>query len=128
MCAPSIWSVVVGCLAVIGGLTLASYAAYFGFRTRNPLWFIEAAGSLVFVAGVVGQRAYYLGADQTAGGCSKTVSQHPGIWDADVTFIHLTFVSVIGIFVGVLGFCLMMFFEPSRPAHATPVPKPGDAS
>ena len=60
MCAVGAGSIVLGSLAVIVGLTLASYATYFGIRTHNPLWFIQAVGkSGAFVVGVVGQRAYY---------------------------------------------------------------------
>jgi hypothetical protein len=133
MCAPSVWSIVLGSVAVVGGLTLASYAVYFGFTARNPLWFLQALGSLAFVAGVVGQRAYYLGADQVANGCTKTVSPHPGLWDASVTLpiisIHLDYVSVIGVFITALGFCLMMFFEPQRRSGDTaPVTGSGEAS
>jgi hypothetical protein len=133
MCAPNVWSIVLGSVAVVGGLTLASYAVYFGFTARNPLWFLQALGSLAFVAGVVGQRAYYLGADQVAAGCSKTVSPHPGLWDASVTLpivsIHVDYVSVIGVFVAAMGFCLMMFFEPQRSGGAAaPITEPGEVS
>jgi hypothetical protein len=39
----------------------------------------------------------------------------------------MTYVSIIGVFVTALGFCLMMFFEPNRPASA-PIPSLGDSA
>ena len=122
MCSTSVLSIIVGSLGVVLGLTLASYSIYFGINRRNPLWVIEAIGSFAFVAGIVGQRAYYLGQDQVTSGCTKIVSPHPGPWDASITVplisLHLSLVSVIGFFVMVLGFSLMMFFEPQKPIRA----------
>jgi hypothetical protein len=133
MCSPGGLAIVLGSLAVVAGLTMAAYATYFGVGRRNPLWILEALGSAAFVVGIVGQRAYYLSAEQVAAGCSKTVSPHPGPWDASVTVplfsLHLSYLSIIGVFVMVLGFCLMMFFEPQRPnTAAVQVVEPGEVS
>jgi hypothetical protein len=118
MCSPSWFAIITGSLSVVLGLTLASYAIYFGITRLNILWFIEAIGSAVFVAGIVGQRAYYLSADQVTSGCTKTVARHPGAWDASISIpvvsLHLDLISVVGFFVMVLGFCLMMFLEPQK--------------
>ena len=115
MCTPGIFAIIVSSVAVVGALILGCYSVSFALSRQNPLWWLCAGGSAIFVLGMIGQRAYYLSPAQAAGGCSKTVSGHPGIWDASITLplssVSLDLVALVGVFATLLGGCLMLFFE-----------------
>ena len=125
MCNPTFGEIFLGSLAVICSLVLASYAVHFSRSRRNPLWWIVAGGSALFAIGVVGQRAVVLNSVQSGGGCGKTVAAHTNIWDASIgvplTVVHLSMVSAVGAFIGVLGACLLLFFERVDDEAGSPV-------
>ena len=101
-------SVVLACL----GLAAAGRAALGGHR----LWFVGAAGCLLVIVGVVGQRSFpsadlvgRLGKDQAS-------RQVPGPWDAGVSIplvgLQVTPVALVGLLLAVAGTSLVLFFEP----------------
>lgn len=114
MCSPTTIQITTGIVVTLGGLVIAAYAARVALTQRNPFWALGSLGAVVFVIGVVGQRAYYLNAGQTTG-CPKTAAPKPGIWDASIplpfTPFHLTLFSLVGLLVLGFGLALVLFFE-----------------
>jgi hypothetical protein len=117
---PHWYEILLGCFAVIAACGVAAWAFWYGFRDGNWLLHIVGAGSTIFAAGVVGQRAP---ADITGRPAS--------IWDASIGLpgipITISQVTVAGLLVILLGLSLVLFLErvvPPEERWQPPPPRP----
>jgi hypothetical protein len=122
---PTPEQVVIGVLAVLAGCLAVTMSAYAGRQTRNWLYYICTAGSLAFVVGVVGQRAFPSPSAVARLGAAASASA-PGPWDAGVSLpligIRVTQVAIVGLLVAAVGLSLVLLFErvPGTVRVATP--------
>ena len=121
---PTPEQVVIGILAVLAGCLAVTMSAYIGRQTGNWLYYLCTAGSLAFVVGVVGQRAFPSPAAVARLGATASV---PGPWDAGVSLpligIRVTPVAIVGLLIAAVGLSLVLLFErvPSAVRPAAPV-------
>jgi hypothetical protein len=113
--APTSAQVIIGTVTVVLACLAGAWATSAVLRGHR-LWLVGAAGCLLVVAGVVGQRTFpsadlvgRLGKDQAS-------RQVPGPWDAGVSIplvgLHVTPVTLVGLLLAVAGTSLVLFFEP----------------
>lgn len=113
--APTSGQVIIGSVTVVLACLAGAWAVGAVLRGHR-LWAVGAAGCLLVVAGVVGQRTFpsadlvgRLGRDQAS-------RQVPGPWDAGVSIpvlgLHITPVTLVGLLLAVAGTSLVLFFEP----------------
>ena len=121
---PTPEQVVIGILAVLAGCLAVTTSAYIGRQTGNWLYYLCTAGSLAFVVGVVGQRAFPSPAAVARLGATAASTSVPGPWDAGVSLpligIRVTPVAIVGLLIAAVGLSLVLLFEriPST-AHTT---------
>lgn len=110
--APSAAEVLTGTATVALACICGAYAARAALVGRNLLWLICVAGTLLVVAGVVGQRTY---PSSDAAGKDPAAHQLPGPWEAGVGIpvigVHVTPVTLVGLLLTVAGTSLVLFFE-----------------
>ncbi len=99
---PTPAQVVIGILAVLAGALVTSVSVFLGRRSHNWLHYMTAAGGLLIVAGLVGQRTATDGAPN-------------GPWNAGITVpilgARLDVVAAIGIVAALVGVTLTLLFE-----------------
>ncbi len=99
---PTPGDVVIGILSVVAGALLVSVSVFLAQRSRNWLHLVTAAGGLLGVAGVIGQRT-------TSPGAAL------GPWDAGLTVpvvgVRLDVVTAAGIVIALVGATLTLLFE-----------------
>ncbi len=120
-CNPQAQQVVVGIAAVLVGCGVASFSVYLACHNHNWIHLITAVGAVVFVAGVVGQRAYGPTQDPAMWAfCPAASPDHPGVWAASLTLpalgLAVSTVALAGLFIAVIGICGVLIFEPVRGA------------
>lgn len=112
---PTPEQVVIGIVAVLAGCLAMTSSAYAGRQTGNWLYFICTVGSLAFVAGVVGQRAFPSPEAIARLGSAGAATSAPGPWDAGVSLplvgIRVTPVAIIGLLLAAVGLSLVLLFE-----------------
>jgi hypothetical protein len=110
--APTPGQVVLGVLAVLAGALIATASAFMARRSRNWLHYLTAAGGLLIVAGVVGQR--------TVSGSAM------GAWDVGITIpvigVRLNPVAAAGIILTLVGLTVTLLFERVVDESERPVP------
>jgi hypothetical protein len=122
---PSAAQVVIGSIAVAIALIVAAYATRAVLRGHR-LWAVCAAGCLLVVAGVVGQRTFPSADAVSKLGQDAASRQLPGAWDAGVGIplvgLHVTPVALVGLLLTVAGTSLVLFFEapPAEPGESRP--------
>ena len=93
--------VVLGVLSVLIGCLAAAWSFWVARRHKNPLAWVPGVGSIIFVAGVLGQ--------MSPSDSAETV------WTANATVpligVNIDMVAVAGLLIGLLGLSLVMFFE-----------------
>jgi hypothetical protein len=129
--APQVHDVILAIACVLVGTLLATFAVMAGWRARNWLAYVCAAGCAAFTAGVVGQRTFpSVDAIRRLGQAAARTSP-PGPFDAGVSIpivnLQMTPVALGGILVAALGLSLVLIFEssarprperrPLRPLH-----------
>lgn len=99
---PAPGDVVIGILAVLAGALVTSVSVFLARRSRNWLHYVTAAGGLLLVAGIVGQR-------------TATDGTPTGPWNAGISVplvgVRLDVVAAIGIIVSLVGVTLTLLFE-----------------
>jgi hypothetical protein len=110
--APTPGQVVLGVLTVLAGALIATASAFMARRSHNWLHYATAAGGLLIVAGVVGQR--------TVSGSSM------GAWDAGISVpvigVRLNPVAAAGIILTLVGLTVTLLFERVVDESERPVP------
>ncbi|HEX6493383.1 MAG TPA: hypothetical protein VF112_07710 [Candidatus Dormibacteraeota bacterium] len=123
--APTAAQVVIGTISVVVALVIAAYAVHAVLRGHR-LWAVCAAGCLLVVAGVVGQRTFPSADAISQLGRDEAGRRLPGAWDAGVGIpvvgLHVTPVTLVGLLLAVAGTSLVLFFEApaSEPAATGP--------
>jgi hypothetical protein len=99
--APTPGQVVLGVLTVLVGALIATASAFMARRSHNWLHYLTAAGGLLIVAGVVGQR--------TVSGSAM------GAWDAGISVpvigVRLNPVAAAGMILTLVGLTVTLLFE-----------------
>jgi hypothetical protein len=99
---PTPGDVVIGILAVLAGALVTSVSVFLARRSSNWLHYMTAAGGLLVVAGIVGQR-------------TATDGTPTGPWNAGISVpllgVRLDMVAAIGIIVCLVGITLTLLFE-----------------
>jgi len=99
---PTPGQVILGVLAAFAGALIATVSAFLARRSRNWLHYLDTAGGLAIVAGIIGQRT-------VAGGAAV------GPWDAGITVpvigVRLDPVAASGIVLTLIGLTLTLLFE-----------------
>jgi hypothetical protein len=99
--APTPGQVVLGVLTVLVGALIATASAFMARRSHNWLHYLTAAGGLLIVAGVVGQR--------TVSGSAM------GAWDAGISVpvigVRLNPVAAAGLILTLVGLTVTLLFE-----------------
>jgi len=120
----------------VGDVILASVSVFLGslgaivgvraaWRSRYWVAYVFALGCAVFVAGVVGQRAFPSSAATKRLGAAAAQTSTPGLWDAGVSVpvigTRLTPLAVVGLLIAAIGVSLILLFEtlPDRRRAAT---------
>jgi hypothetical protein len=133
---PSAAEILIGALTVALACAGGAYALTAGLRPGNRLWLVCAAGCLLVVLGVVGQRSFPTADAVSRVGKDQAARQLPGPWDAGVGIpvlgLHVTPVTLVGLLLTVAGTSLVLFFEapptaPGSRAHALPPLEEDDA-
>ncbi len=124
-CHPDPAQVITGIVAVIALSMLASWSAYLAFRGKNWLHLVTAAGAIVALAGIVGQRAYPSNevASKMVDSCGSQVGEAT-LWHANLVLpifnIGISGVTMGGLVLAVAGFCLVLLLERQGTAPADP--------
>lgn len=112
---PTVAQVVLAIVAVVAGCLATTSAVFVGRSTGNWLYFICAAGSAAFVAGVVGQRVFPSPAAVAKLGAAAAATSTPGPWDAGVSLpligVRVTPVAIVGLLIAAVGLSLVLLFE-----------------
>ena len=119
---PAVGDVILAIAAVLVGCVAGAYAAYAGWRSRNWIAYLCAAGCAAFVAGIVGQRVFPSQSAIAALGQDLAMSSRPGPWDAGVSLpligVRITPVALGGLLIAAFSLSLVLLFEhvidPSR--------------
>jgi hypothetical protein len=110
--APTPGEVVLGVLTVLAGALIATASAFMARRSHNWLHYLTAAGGLLIVAGVVGQR--------TVSGSAM------GALDAGISVpvigVRLNPVAAAGIILSLVGVTVTLLFERVVDESERPVP------
>jgi len=111
---PTAAQVVIGSATVAVALVIAAYAIR-AVLQGHRLWAVCAAGCLLVVVGVVGQRTFPSADAVSKLGQDAASRQLPGAWDAGVGIplvgLHVTPVALVGLLLTVAGTSLVLFFE-----------------
>ena len=111
---PTAAQVVIGSATVAVALVIAAYAIR-AVLQGHRLWAVCAAGCVLVVAGVVGQRTFPSADAVSKVGRDEAARQLPGAWDAGVGVplvgLHVTPVALVGLLLTVAGTSLVLFFE-----------------
>jgi hypothetical protein len=122
---PTAAQVVIGSATVAVALVIAAYAIR-AVLQGHRLWAVCAAGCVLVVAGVVGQRTFPSADAVSKLGRDEAARQLPGAWDAGVGIplagLHVTPVALVGLLLTVAGTSLVLFFEapPAEPGVTGP--------
>lgn len=122
---PTAAQVVIGSVTVAVACVIAAYATRAVLRGHR-LWAVCAAGCVLVVAGVVGQRTFPSADAVSKLGRDEAARRLPGAWDAGVGIpvvgLHVTPVTLVGLLLTVAGTSLVLFFEapPAEPGAAGP--------
>jgi hypothetical protein len=99
---PAPAQVVTGVLAAVAAALVAAVATFLGRRSHNWLHYVSAAGGLLLLAGIVGQRTVADGS-------------RLGPWDTGIPLpiigVHIDPVAAAGIVIVLLGVTLTLLFE-----------------
>ncbi len=99
---PTPAEVVIGILAVLAGTLIASVSVFLANRSQNWLHYVAAAGGVLIVAGIVGQR-------------TATDGAPAGLWNVGISVpvlgVRLDIVAAIGILATLVGVTLTLLFE-----------------
>ena len=122
---PTAAQVVIGSVTVAVACVIAAYATRSVLRGHR-LWAVCAAGCMLVVVGVVGQRTFPSADAVSKLGRDEAARRLPGAWDAGVGIplvgLHVTPVTLVGLLLTVAGTSLVLFFEapPAEPVAAGP--------
>ena len=118
MTGPTWYQILLACLFVAAGCTLAAFSFWYGARQRNWLLHVVGAGCALFVVGLVGERTVVAGTGRPA-----------SVWDLSIRVplvpLKLDALSVAGIVVTLLGVSVVLFLERGGPAERWRPPAQG---
>jgi hypothetical protein len=118
-------AIALGCIVVVLGCIWGVASLQLGRRSRNWLYFVETAGSILVVAGIVGQRVFPSDDAVRRLGSEAAAAANPGLWEAKFLVpgigVDVDSVTAFGCIALAAGVALLLFFESAQQPTSAPI-------